>query len=90
MAITGYVNVLNNTSTTMVLRVRNGAGTAGTVIQAPMTVTTTNTNTFQLPFSALDTTNPPATQYNLSIACTGGTGTATTNSVYLQADPIIV
>jgi hypothetical protein len=32
MAIGGCVNVTNNTSTTMVLRVRNGSSTAGTLI----------------------------------------------------------
>lgn len=89
MAITGAVNILNNTSTTTVLKVKTGATTAGTLVGA-LTVATTSVGLLQLPFAVLDTTNPPSSQYNLTVTCSSGTGTATTNSVYLQMDPVIV
>lgn len=86
MAIGGVINITNNTSTTMVLQVKAGSGTAGTTIGNPMTVTTVNTNTYTLPFYAVDTTNPPSSQYNLTVQCVSGTGTATTNFATIYTD----
>lgn len=86
VAIGGCVNVTNNTSTTMVLRVRNGSSTAGTLIGSAQTVTTVSVATLNLPFYVVDTTNPPATQYNLTLTPTSGTGTAVTNSASIYTD----
>ena len=86
MAIGGFVNVTNNTSTSFVLVVKSGAATTGTTIQQPMTVTTVSGNTFQVPFYVVDTSNPPSSQYNVTTQCVSGTGTATTNSASIYTD----
>lgn len=86
MAIGGYVNMTNNTSTSFVLVVKTGSATTGTTIQAPMTVTTVAGNNFQVPFYVVDTSNPPSAQYNVTVQCASGTGTATTNSASIYTD----
>jgi len=86
MAIGGAINITNNTSTTMVLKVLTGSSTSGSTVGSPLTVTTVSGNTYQLPFYVVDTSNPPSSQYNLSVNCVSGTGTATTNSASIYTD----
>lgn len=85
--VSGFISITNSTAVTAVVRVRNGSGTAGTTIGVPYTVTTVSGNLYNIPFAAFDSTNPPASQYN--VTWTGaGTGTAITNFVTIGVDAV--
>lgn len=88
VSITGMISITNSTALTAVVRVRNGSGTAGTTIGVPYTVTTVSGNLYNIPFAAFDSTNPPASQYNVTWVAGAGVATATTNFVTIGVEAV--
>lgn len=90
VAVSGFLNfTTGGTAASMVMAIRNGSGTAGTVIGNPMTVTTAAATNYSLPISVIDTTNPPAAQYNVTLK--GGTsanGNHVVNAAWIWVDPL--
>ena len=88
----GMLNfTVGGTGATMVVTIRNGSGTSGTAIGQPMTVNTTAAQTFTVPISVVDTTNPPASQYNITL--TGGAsanGSHVANQAFIWVDPVVL
>jgi hypothetical protein len=85
--ISGVINLLAGTATTaVVIRIRQGSGTGGTVVGAAQTITLAAAASASIPFSVEDTTGylEAGGQYTLTAQQTSGTGNGTTNTVEME------
>lgn len=90
VTISGVVNVAVAASTTsVVLRIRNGVGVAGTQLVA-ITTTVTASTTVTIPYYWVDSTaqvlpgGVPNIQYTLTIVCTAAGANSTVNLVNME------
>lgn len=82
--IFGSINITPGASTTaVVVRVRVGNTTGGTIVGAAQTITVTASVPTTIPVFILDPTNttPENTQYAITVQQTGATGNGTVNAV---------
>jgi len=87
LSVRGNINAtLGTAATSVVWRVRDGSGTAGTVVGSPGTVTTVAVTTVDVPFYVIDTGGLPQTQYSVTLFCGAATSNGVINSAQIETD----
>jgi hypothetical protein len=90
MIVRGSVNITPGTGTTaVVVRVRQGNGTGGALVGNALTITAIAASPLVLPFSVLDPSATPASQYTVTVAQTAATANGTINQAEIETDPVL-
>ena len=87
--VRGGVNFTGGSAaTTVVWKVKQGSGTAGTLV-ASGTVTAVALALSQIPISVLDTSSVPSTQYSITVTQPAGTSNGTINYATIETDVVV-